>query len=486
MERKQPDNTNQEPFLATFKPVKILDIEVSQPLPAISPLDANGQPVYQRAMLLTRLHTYPLGLLTLDFGEQGISAAQLADHIWAKFGEQIRLHLQQDGFTALERLPEDGLAADGEPECLSARQALLEDAPLVSIVISTRERVQSLSKTLNSLLTLDYPKFEVILVDNAPKSDETHEFFNFIQPMFLRHNIGLRYVREDTPGLSLAHNRGLELVRTPFVAFTDDDVAVDKNWLAELMLGFKVAPSVGCVTGLVVPIELETPAQVLFEEYGGFVKGFDQRIYDLSGFRSDHPLYPYSPGHFGTGANMAYRTEFLKKSGGFDPALGIGTPTLGADDLVAFFQTLTDGNQLVYRPSAVIFHQHRRSYESLRKQMYGYGTGLTVFLFKCVLDNPKLFFDIAPKIPLGLKYAFAPSSPKNSRKSSSYPRELEWIERKGMLNGPIAYLISRWRYRKHKKSFSDTKYITDLYTPQHYVVSGWVDEMKGDKRTKEL
>lgn len=484
MKKKQENNVRQDLNLQDYQPIKIMDIELDHPLPIISPLDGKGTPKYQRALILVRLHTRPIGLLTLDINGEQITPAYLAEQLWAKYGGQINLHLQNDGLSTVNELSEAGLTTEGELRCLSVRQQLLAEAPLVSIVISTRERAQSLSNTLNSILALDYPSFEVILVDNAPKTNATREYFNYIRPRFIRHNINLRYIREDTPGLAVAHNRGLEMVRSPYVAFTDDDVTVDRNWLVEIILGFNAAPSVGCVTGLVIPVELETPAQVLFEEYGGFIKGFNQQIFGLNGFRPDHPLYPYSPGHFGTGANMAFRTDLLKKSGGFDPALGIGTPSLGADDLAAFFQTIASGNQLVYQPSALAFHQHRRNYDSLRKQMYGYGTGLTVFLTKLLVDNPKLFFDIAPKVPLGLKYAFAPDSPKNRRKSKSYPRELEWLERKGMLYGPLAYLISRWRYRKQKRIFSDTQFIIDPAQSQHYLVNGWMDDMKGDKSTK--
>jgi hypothetical protein len=329
---------------------------------------------------------------------------------------------------------------------------MLVDAPTVSIILSTRDRVQSLSNAMKSILDLEYPNYEVILVDNAPKTSETLDFYNQSLEQFSRKNISLRYVREDIPGLAVAHNRGLQEVMGSIVAFTDDDVVVDKYWLAEIVRGFSAADAVGCVTGLVIPSELKTPTQVLFEEFGGFTKGFTQRIYDLGDHLPANPLFPYTAGRFGTGANMAFKTELLQKTGGFDPALGVGTPTLGGDDIAAFFGIIIQGHQLVYRPSALVFHQHRRTYEGLRKQMYGYGVGLTAFLTKCVMDNPGLIIDFASKIPAGVKYAFDPASKKNQHKTNAYPRDLENIERKGMLYGPMAYLLSRWRYRKANKS----------------------------------
>lgn len=479
----QGNNTMFE--LKNFKPMKVVDVDISKPLPEISSLDENGQSFFQGALVFFRLHSFPIGLFPVDFIDGQISPPHLANQMWATFSEKINAHLQQDGLPVLDSLPVEGISSTETPKCLVERQEFIRDAPLVSIIVSTRERVQSLATALNSLLALEYPNFEIILVDNAPQTNETYEYFSFIQPVFLRNNINLRYVREDMPGLAVAHNRGLQLVRGSLVAFTDDDVIVDRYWLIELVRGFELAPNVGCVTGLVIPIELQTPAQVLFEEFGGFVKGFSHTIYALSDYRPADPLFPYTAGRFGTGANMAFRTDFLYREGGFDPALGIGTPSMGADDMGAFFQTVISGYQLVYAPSAIIFHRHRQSYESLKKQMLGYGTGLTAFIIKCMLDHPRLITDILSKIPTGVKYAFARTSPKNLHKSKSYPHELEMIERRGMLYGPIAYLRSRWRYRKFKKTHSQDGLNDDTSPLQHYIVTDWVKEKQGKKSTKE-
>ncbi len=431
--------------------IKVLEIELGLPLPNIM-CNGNGEKLsYQKALILTRLHSFPLGLLELKVSDGAISPTQLSTKIWSQFSKQINQHLVSDGLPEVNSMPLQGFELDTKCKCLFPRRAIQRNAPLVSIVISTHERVQSLVITMESLLKLNYPRYEIILVDNAPTTNSTLEFFTQIQERFSRKKIRVRYLREDLPGLGLAHNRSLEIARGDIVAFTDDDVIVDRYWLAELVQGFQVAPSVGCVTGLVLPAELDTPAQVLFEEFGGFTKGFSQQIYDLKDHRPASPLFPYAAGQFGTGANMAFDTNFLRMTGGFDPALGIGTPALGADDMSAFYQAIVMGKKLVYQPSALVFHQHRRTYEGLRKQMYGYGVGLTAFLTKCVIDHPKALFELVSRVPAGINYTLDPYSPKNHNKARHYPKELEWIERKGMLYGPIAYVISRRKYRKFRK-----------------------------------
>src|SRR5437763_1421514 len=81
--------------------------------------------------------------------------------------------------------------------------------------------------------------------------------------------------------LAAAHNRGLAAARGEVVAFTDDDVVVDAHWLAELVAAFRADERVACVTGLIAPAELDTPEQVWQDEYWGFAKGFERRVFDL-------------------------------------------------------------------------------------------------------------------------------------------------------------------------------------------------------------
>ena len=77
--------------------------------------------------------------------------------------------------------------------------------------------------------------------------------------------------------LAAAHNCGLQLAKGAIVAFTDDDVLVDRYWLTEVVKGFQADTGVACVTGLIMPTELQTPAQVALESHGHFSKGFQQR-----------------------------------------------------------------------------------------------------------------------------------------------------------------------------------------------------------------
>ena len=430
-----------------FRPARILEVEIGGPLPAIDSLDrATGQ-VFERAWILVRLHTQPLGEIEPRLEGDGLSPPDLAREIWRELETEIRAHMRADGLPEPSALDAGGLPAAAPPKCVREREAALANAPLASIVVATHDRPEDLALCLPSLLSLDYPNFEIIVVDNAPSSTATADLIKTVYGDEAR----VRYVHEERPGLGCAHNRGLREVRGEIVAFTDDDVLADRYWLAQLVTGFSVGPKVACVTGLIVPRELQTQVQVWTEQYGGFGKGSVRRIFDLTENRRKDRLYPYAAGAFGSGANMAFRTSALRALGGFDPGLGAGSPGVGGDDLAAFFQVIMAGHALVYEPGAIVHHLHRREYAGFRKQVHGYGVGLTAYLTKCLIDRPGLLFDFSTRIPLGLFYALSARSPKNSRKPRDYPGELNMLEVKGMLYGPLAYLRGRYRTRHLRK-----------------------------------
>ncbi|HEY4384017.1 MAG TPA: glycosyltransferase family A protein, partial [Ktedonobacteraceae bacterium] len=296
-------------------PARIVEIELGRPLPVLSACDEKTGRSYQRARCLVRLHDQPLGIVELAFDKQHLSASDYIPSIWNALRTQMNEHLRQDGLPAITALDPEGMTCEQAPICLKERELFFANAPFVSVIVSTHNRTEQLSVCLPALLEQHYPRYEVIIVDNAPNSSATADL---IQQRY-GHVSHLRYVREDAPGLSRGLNRGIVVARGEILAFTDDDVVVDTYWLLQLARAFSIANDVACVTGLVLPKELETPAQFWFEEYGGFSKGFSQRIYDMKTYRPPEPLFPYTAGRFGTGASMAFRPAFLRSIGGFDP-----------------------------------------------------------------------------------------------------------------------------------------------------------------------
>ncbi|MFI8192964.1 glycosyltransferase family 2 protein [Streptomyces sp. NPDC085946] len=319
--------------------------------------------------------------------------------------------------------------------------------PRTTVVIATRERTDQLARALDSLLAQDHPRFEIVVVDNAPVTGGTRELVE------RKYGERVRYVCEPVPGLAVAHNAGLAAVRGEVVAFTDDDVVADPRWLTELTAPFAADPALGCATGLILPARLRTPAQVLLESHGGFAKGFVPRTYDPADPPPDEPLFPFTAGRFGSGANMAFRTEVLRGVGGFDPATGAGTAARGGDDLYGFVRVLAEGHRLRYTPSALVWHHHRETWRDLETQAYGYGAGLTAYLTAILVDRPGLLPAFLARLPRGLAHARALTAARDTdgggapgahdTRTHPWPRRLSRLQRRGMLYGPVGYLRAR-------------------------------------------
>jgi len=424
----------------------VLDIELSRPLCAIPTRDEQTGRTYSSASALVRLHSLPLGVLELALGATGLTAQEGAEHIWQALGEAINQHLADDGIDPLTDLPSSGLPAPGSPPCLADRHRVLADPPAISVVVCTRDRTESLAKCLPSLLALDYARYEVIIVDNAPSTTGTAELL----ADRAKSDPPVRYVREDRPGLSWARNCGLRHAQGDIVAFVDDDAHTDRYWLAEIARGFARGPKVACVTGLALPAELETPAQLCFEQFGGLTKyrGFSSQRFDFDENRPDDPFFPYLAAQYGAGVNMAFRRSVLADLGGFDPSLGAGTPACGAEDIEAFYRVIDAGHTLAYEPGAMVRHYHRRDYASLRRQLHGMGIAFTAYLCRCLADRPSRAFHLLRQIPRVPSYLLGARSPRNASKRANYPSELSRTEILGMLQGPFAYAKSR--RRKHQ------------------------------------
>lgn len=233
-----------------------------------------------------------------------------------------------------------------------------------TVVVCTRGRAESLVRCLDSLARLDPAPSAVLVVDNGPHDPAARNV--------IATRTGIGYVAEPRPGLDIARNTGWRTAHTPLVAYTDDDVVVHPRWLGALVNGFS-APDVVAVTGLILPLSLETRAQQVFESHWSFNKGFSPRE-----FGPDFYAATRSRGapawDVGAGASMAFRRDFLAGTGGFDERLDVGAAGCSGDSEM-WYRVLAEGLTCRYVPSAVCFHEHRREMSALRGQLRAYLRG---------------------------------------------------------------------------------------------------------------
>jgi GT2 family glycosyltransferase len=303
--------------------------------------------------------------------------------------------------------------------------------PRVSVIVCTRERPDDLKSCLAALDRQTVSDLEIIVVDNAPVTERTRAVATAA---------GVRYVVEPRKGLDAARNAGFHAARAPVIAYTDDDAVPAEDW-AEVLLESLESPDVAGVAGIMLPVELETEAQRLFERYLGGEAGRRQR--DLR--RRFAPPFPVAAaGQVGAGANMAFRRSALEAVGPFDEAFDAGTPTHSGGDTEIFGRLLAAGYHLLYEPRAIVHHRHRRTRAELRRQLFGYGVGVYAYwthLWVHHRDRDALRFAggmLAKYTTRRLRRALL-------RRPDELPVDLVLMEIAGCLYGPIAYVRARRR-----------------------------------------
>jgi len=214
---------------------------------------------------------------------------------------------------------------------------------MLSIIISTYNRKDSLKDTLDSLKGQQIfgdGDLEVLVVDNN-SSDGTADFVREYSADFF---VPLRYVFEQQQGLSYARNRGIQEARGEILAFTDDDVILDKDWVSRIF-EFCSQHAFTAMGGRVLPLYPDnTPAWI--KQNQDILKGpILCHDYGADTRRYDHKMDPF------VGANIVIPRATLDEQGLFRTDMGLGAGTLGED--TDYFLRLRRLNKDIYYCGAV-------------------------------------------------------------------------------------------------------------------------------------
>jgi glycosyltransferase involved in cell wall biosynthesis len=413
-----------------FSPALMMDVELTRPLPSVS---CDG--THRRAWVLGRLHGEPVGSCVIQLGSGGLTPGQLGAAIWPDLRAQVVCRFAAAGLPRPGALPGEGLAADPAAwPFLRRRREVLATAPFISVVVCTRNRPGQLEGCLRHLDRQAYPQFEVVVVDNAPTGDAVR-----VLVAAQRGRVRYRYVPERRSGLSWARNAGIAAAAGEIIAFLDDDEEPDIHWLAGLAGGFARADDIGCVTGMILPARLDSQVQEWFERSGGHSKGrgFSSAIFSRHGPQS--PLFPLPP--FGAGGNMAIRREVLARIGGFDVAMGAGTPARASEDTLALTLVLLAGYRIAYEPAALVRHDHYTEMYRLGRQLRGYGVGIGAYYTALLRHRPGVLLALLKLVPTAAGYLRGTGAPAATVRPD-IPARFKRVSRLGMLTGPAAYVRS--------------------------------------------
>jgi GT2 family glycosyltransferase len=379
---------------------KLLEIDLSE---GITDLIIDDQ--FEHYRILIRTERQPIGWISFAGKEkEKITAAEIESAIIQQISPAV-IHTALDKTIRTSELPE--LPTSG-----------------ISIVVCTRDRTAQLKNCLASLIESDYENYEIIVIDNAPSNDAT---------LHLCKSYPVKYTREIKPGLDRARNRGIQESSNEIIAFTDDDVKVDKYWLQSINKIFSNKEVMGA-SGYVAPAELETPAQKLFEfGYGGMGHGFRRRFIHKERISRQELFWASS---FGIGANMAFRKDTFLNCGMFHTGLDVGTPSHGGGDIEMFHRIVSRGYLFVYEPSMMVWHFHRKTEAQLKKQVYDNGRSFGCYIIHCIkkssLNAPDILYFF-------FKEWFYKWNVRNLLSPHKIPRKYSLQELKGMLSSPMAY-----------------------------------------------
>lgn len=317
-----------------------------------------------------------------------------------------------------------------------------------SVVVPTlNHNPAELSRLVESLIALDYPEFEIIVVDN--RSDAERDPI----PAFPGGQ-KVRVVHEPQRGVSAARNLGIAVAAGDILAFTDDDAIVDRNWLRAIGTLFMLDPEVEGIGGLVLPMVLATPPQLWFEEfYGGFSPSFQFEKLSIERLKGVDKMFPYAPGRYGAGCNAAYRRSTLQRLRGFDVAIGGGTLARGGEDVALAIELVVTGGTFAYEPAALVRHTHRRTEREFMQQALNYGVGLTAMYSAMIVRDPRHLTSLIRRIPVGFQHLIRSPEDRSPSSTPSYPPRTILYQMLGMIYGPIGYARSLLRIRRARMPF---------------------------------
>ncbi|HEX2026514.1 MAG TPA: glycosyltransferase [Nitriliruptorales bacterium] len=217
------------------------------------------------------------------------------------------------------------------------------DWPSISVVICAYNAAATLDECLRHTRALDYPRLEIIVVDDGSTDDTA---------AIVRRHPGVRLVQIGHAGLSVARNEGIRAARGEVVAYLDSDAYPPPEWPYYLALGFD-GPTVGGVGGPnVPPADAPRGAQVVARSPGGPVHVL------LSDDRAEHV----------PGCNMAFWKRLLEDIGGFDPVY-----TAAGDDVDLCWRMLDRAWDIGFHPAALVWHHRRQGLRAYLRQQSGYG-----------------------------------------------------------------------------------------------------------------
>jgi GT2 family glycosyltransferase len=254
------------------------------------------------------------------------------------------------GITYADRTPKASFHALREV-FESAPAEMLHHPPRVSVIVCTYNGGRTLHQCLTSLLKLDYPSYEVIVVNDGSTDDTAKIAASFP---------GIRVIHQPNQGLSVARNVGLRAATGSIIAYTDDDCFADRNWLTHLVYHFDRCDAVAVGGPNLTPQD-----------------GWLAACIAACPGQPTHVLESDQVAEHIPGCNMAFRRAGLEAINGFDAQY-----RKAGDDVDVCWRLQQAGYWITFAPGAFVWHHRRQNPRAYLKQQAGYGEAEALLRFK--------------------------------------------------------------------------------------------------------
>lgn len=231
-------------------------------------------------------------------------------------------------------------------------EADMNEVPKISVILPTLGRPDEVSQCLRCLQSIDYPKWELIIVDQS-RDNRTGQ----IVAAFSSTLPNLKYLRIDSKGLSRSRNIGIDNSSGDIIAFIDDDCTIEPDWLEQIKEVFARNPSAALVFGCLVP--------VLHDHKMVWIPGTSFVSETILRGKQSCLDFP------GAGGAMYLNTRIARGVGRFDELIGPGTMPFGLGDDTDFgMRALLAGHEIVVTPHIQVAHHGARSIASGASRRY--------------------------------------------------------------------------------------------------------------------
>ncbi len=245
------------------------------------------------------------------------------------------------GLTARDRTPKPALTTVARTFARGP-VAPASSLPRISVVVCTHNGSRTIRQTLEHLAALDYPDYEVLVVDDG-STDTTLDIVR---------EFDVRVISTENRGLSSARNTGAAAATGEIVAYIDDDAYPEAHWLHYLGKTFEETEYAAVGGPNILPPGSPMMAECVKHAPGG----------------PTHVLLTDRVAEHLPGCNLAVRKDHLMRVGGFDPQF-----RAAGDDVDLCWRLQEAGWELGFHPGAVVYHHSRASVRDYWRQQRGYG-----------------------------------------------------------------------------------------------------------------